>query len=89
MILSTFAPNQILITEDNGNRRFKSYETTVCNIIDGKIKINALYWNGKQTDTTNKYLGTFLKIGTAGVKKYVNSAVESGLIELTDKMIKF
>ena len=43
----------------------------------------------KQTTTTNRYLGTFLKIGQAGVKKYVNNGIESGLITLTDNIIKF
>ena len=89
MILSTFAPNQILITENNGDRHFKSYSTTICNIVNGKIKINSKYWIDKQTATTNRYLGTFLKIGQAGVKKYVNSGIESGLIELTDNIQRF
>jgi hypothetical protein len=54
MLITTFAPNQILFTEDNGNRHFKSYSTNI-----------------------------------SSVKKYVNSAVESGLITLTDDIKKF
>lgn len=90
MLVSNFAPNQILITEDNGDRHFKSYETTICNIINGRIFLNFKYWDkDKQTATTNRYLGTFLNIGQSGVKKYVESAIESGLITLTEDIKKF
>jgi hypothetical protein len=89
MRISQYAPNQFLVSEENGNAHFKSYETTICNIINGKIKLNAEYWNKNQTDTTNRYLGTFLKIGQAKVKIYINSAIESGLIELTTDIKKF
>lgn len=87
MLVSNLANNQFVILEDNGDRHFKSYDTTVCNIIKGRIFINAGYWNN-QTATTNKYLGVFLGIGTSGVKKYVESAVESKLITLTDNIKK-
>jgi hypothetical protein len=89
MRISLFAPNQILITEENGNAHFKNYETTICNIINGRIKLNAEYWNKNQTATTNRYLGTFLKIGQSKVKIYINSAIKSGLIELTTDIKKF
>ena len=89
MRISQFAPNQILINEENGNAHFKSYETTICNIINGKIKLNAKYWNNNQTATTNRYLGTFLKIGKAKVKIYIDSAIKSGLIELTTDIKEF
>jgi len=87
-IISSLANNQILITEANGDRHFKSYSTTVANIINGRIKLNSKYWS-KPTATTNRYLGDFLGIGQSGVKKYVNSAIESGLIELTEDIVKF
>jgi hypothetical protein len=89
MRTSLLAPNQILITEENGNAHFKSYETTICNIENGKIKLNAEYWNENQTATTNRYLGTFLKIGQSKVKIYINSAIKSGLIEITTNIKKF
>lgn len=89
MLITTFAPNQILISEDNGNRHFKSYNTNIASIENGRITVNKKYWINGQTATTNKYLGTFLGIGTAGVKKYINSAVDSGLIILTNDIKKF
>lgn len=89
MLITTFAPNQILFTEDNGNKHFKSYSTNISSVENGRISLNKKYWDNGQTATTNKYLGTFLGIGTAGVKKYVNSAIESGLITLTDDIKKF
>ena len=89
MIISTLAPNQILLTEDNGDRHFKSYTTNIASIVNGRISVNENYWNSGQTATTNRYLGDFLKIGQSGVKKYVNSAIESGLITLTKDIKRF
>ena len=89
MRISQYAPNQFLVSEENGNAHFKSYETTICNIINGKIKLNAEYWNENQTATTNKYFAKFLKLEGSLFKKYINSAIKSGLIELTTDIKKF
>lgn len=85
-VITLLADNQIQILEPNGDRHFKSYHTTICNIIIGKIKLNKKYYNSGMSNTTTKYLGSFLGIGTAGVKKWLDSAVKSGLIELTDDL---
>lgn len=87
-IISNLANNQILITESNGDRHFKSYQTTIANIINGRIYLNSKYW-ANQTATTNRYLGTFLGIGQSGVKKYINDSIESGLITSTEDIVKF
>lgn len=87
MLITSLANNQFVVLEDNNDRHFKSYATTVCNIINGRISINAKYWKN-QTATTNNYLGIFLGIGTAGVKKYIESSIESGLIKLTEDIKK-
>ena len=85
-LISSLAPNQLVILSDNGDRHFKSYQTPIISIENGKISLNSKYWNGSQTNTTNKYLAVFLQIGSIGVKKYIDSAIKSGLITLTDKM---
>ena len=85
-LISSLAPNQLVILSDNGDRYFKSYQTPIISIENGKISLNSNYWNGEQTNTTNKYLAVFLKIGGTGVKKYIDSAIESGLIKLTKTM---
>jgi len=89
MLVTTLAPNQIVIIEDNGDKHFKSYDTMICSVINGKIKLNKSYYEKGMSATTTKYTGTFLGIGTAGVKKYLISAIQSGLIELTDNLKKF
>lgn len=87
--ISSLANNQIQILEPNGDKHFKSYETTIANIENGKIKLNKSYYEKGMSATTTKYLGLFLGIGTSGVKKYLQSAIESGLIELTNDLKKF
>lgn len=89
MIVSTFAPNQILITEDNGNRHFKSYNTNVASVINGKVTVSNTYWKYGQTATTNRYLAYFLGVNGAGFKKYVNSEIANGNIILTENLQSF
>lgn len=88
-IISSLANNQIVITEPNGDRHFKSYDTTIANIVNGKIKLNKSYYEKGMSATTTKYTGMFLGIGTVAVKKYLASAIASGLIELTDDLKRF
>ena len=89
MLISNLANNQIVVTEPNGSRHFKSYNTNVASVENGQMFINKNYWNNGQTATTNKYLGVFLGIGTQKVKVYINSAIESGLITLTETIKRF
>lgn len=88
-IITSLANNQIVITEPNGDRHFKIYDTTIANIVNGKIKLNKFYYENGMSAITTKYTGLFLGIGTSGVKKYLASAIQSGLIELTNDLKTF
>lgn len=88
-VISLLANNQIQIVEPNQDRHFKSYDTTICNIINGRILLNKKYYDGGMSATTTKYLGVFLGIGTTGVKKYLQDAISNGLITLTNDLKQY
>lgn len=58
--IETIAPNQYYFCEGN-KIVFQSYETIVCTITNGKVKITQ---GQPQSKTTAKYLNQFLQIHT-------------------------
>lgn len=70
-------PNQFDITIDN-RRIFKSYESNIVMIRNGKVYLDSYYWN--YSSTTSKYRNIFL----GEDKKTTETKIKSGEYILTD-----
>lgn len=73
------APNQIVITEDDGTRWFQSYGSMIAKITpDGKVYLDEKYWD--YSKTTGKYRNQFL----GEDKKQTERKILSGEYTLTN-----
>ena len=64
-------PNQFIITDDDGNRFFQSYDSTVAKIDkEGQITLDEETWD--YSNTTRKYRNVFLKMDSKEIKKAIN-----------------
>lgn len=66
------AVNQFIITDDNGNKIFQSYENKVALITsEGCVYLDPVYWN--YSTTTSKYRNIFLNKSTDEIKKDIKT----------------
>jgi len=65
--------NQFHITDDNGTRYFQSYDSIIARIKDGKVTLDAHYWD--YSTTTGKYRNIFLGETKAETLKKITSGV--------------
>jgi len=71
--------NQFIITDDNNNMTFQSYNSTIAKKIhNGLIYLDEYYWD--YSVTTGKYRNQFLGEGIAETRK----KIEQGIYILTD-----
>ena len=65
-------PNQFIITDENGNAFFQSYESVVAVIrFNGKIELDQKFWN--YSKTTSKYRSQFLNETTKETEAKINN----------------
>lgn len=71
--------NQFIITGDNGERTFQSYQVVIAKISNtGEVTLDPRYWD--YSVTTGKYRNIFL----GETKKETEKKIESGLYKLDD-----
>lgn len=70
------ANNQIII-EDGNDKKFVSYGTTICTIINGSVTLDRKNWSFSRT--TVKYLSRFLEVSG---KKEIQTRIENGIYKL-------
>jgi hypothetical protein len=70
--------NQFLITDNNGNEYFQSYNSVIAKRSKGKIYLDVSFWD--YSVTTGKYRNLFLN----ETKKETQAKIYSGEYRLTD-----
>lgn len=71
--------NQFIITDDNGNTFFQSYQTVICKRdSQGRITLNRSMWD--YSKTTGKYRNQFL----GEDKKETERKIKEGIYSLAD-----
>ena len=71
-------PNQFIIWDDNGNKIFRSYQSNIVKISNGKVYLDEYYWD--YSVTTGKYRNEFL----GESKKETEKKIKSGEYILTN-----
>ncbi|MDD4996504.1 MAG: hypothetical protein PHW15_03500 [Patescibacteria group bacterium] len=72
-------PNQFIITDENGNEFFQSYDSIIAvKRPSGKIELDEKYWD--YSTTTGKYRNIFLH----ETKDITEMKIKSGVYILTD-----
>ena len=72
-------PNQLVLTDNEGNKLFQSYNSIICKISkDNKVELDEKFWNYSRT--TAKYRSAFLGIST----KETEAKIKSGEFTLTN-----
>jgi hypothetical protein len=71
--------NQFILTDDEGNSFFQSYDSIICKIAsNGKIFLDSKYWN--YSKATGKYRNLFLNED----RKTTEKKIQSGEYTLTN-----
>jgi len=71
--------NQFIITIENGDKMFKSYNSNICKIIERDVFLDPTYWD--YSKTTIKYLCKFLGINS---KKEILHWIDSGIYKFAN-----
>jgi len=79
MRVDRMASNQLVITQGDGDRFFRSYNKTIAKErLDGEIELDIKYYH--YSKTTVKYRDKFLDMSS----KEVDEAIKSGRIKMVD-----
>jgi len=80
-------PNQFVITDNNSDAYFQSYNSMIARRIDATdtIELDENFWN--YSATTSKYLARFLGVPNKEIKQKVTSK-EYKLVNLNDNYIR-
>ena len=80
-------PNQFVITDNNSDAYFQSYNSMIARRIDATdtIELDQKFWD--YSATTSKYLARFLGVSNKEIKQKVKSG-EYKLVDLNDEPFK-